>query len=113
MTTFVSRRLPQFALVAVAALGLLFGAARTAQAFTYGPANSVTPDGSANLQDPDRQFESSGNSSSADSHGQATVQMGGGLSLQFGARNSRSSFDAEYNSHVNRMFNPSDSPGGN
>jgi len=109
MTTFVSR-LPQFAVIAVAALGLVFGAVRTAQAFTYGPANSVTPDGSANLQDPDRQFDgnsSTSSTSSSDSHGQATIQMGGGLSLQFGARSSRGSFDGEYSSHANRMFGPS------
>jgi hypothetical protein len=111
MTTFASRRLPQLALVAVAALGLLFGAARTAQAFTYGPANSVSPNGSANLQDPDKQFDSSSSSNSTDSHGQATIQFGGGVSLQFGARNSRSSFDAEYNSDTNRMFSPN-SPDG-
>jgi hypothetical protein len=106
MTTFASRRLPQFALVAVAALGLLFGAARTAQAFTYGPANSVTPDNSANLTDPDRQFDSN-----TDSHGQSTMRLGNGVSLQFGAGNAKSSFDAEYNSGVNRMFNPNGSPG--
>jgi hypothetical protein len=107
MTHFASRRLRQSAFVTIAALGLVFGASRGAHAFTYGPANGVSPDGSANLQDPDRQFDST-----AGSHGQATMQLGGGVSLQFGARDPRSSFDAEYNSDVERMFNPVGSPDG-
>jgi hypothetical protein len=98
-----SRRLRQSAFVAIAALGLVFGASGGAHAFTYGPANGVSPDGSANLQDPDKQFDST-----AGTHGQATVQFGGGVSLQFGARDSRSSFDAEYNSDVEHLFNPND-----
>jgi hypothetical protein len=101
MTHFASRRLRQSAFGAAAALGLVFGASRGAHAFTYGPANGVSPDGSANLQDPDKRFDSA-----AGNHGQATIQMGGGVSLQFGARDSRSSFDTEYNSSVERLFNP-------
>lgn len=101
MPPLAARRFRQSAFVVIAALGLTFGAARMAHAFTYGPANAVSPDGSANLQDPDKQFDST-----AGNHGQATIQMGDGVSLQFGARDSRSSFDAEYNSDVERLFNP-------
>ena len=101
MTPFSSRRLPQAALIAVATLGLVFGAARVAHAFTYGTANGVTPDGSAQLQDPDKQV---GDTTSHD--GSMTLRSAGGLSLQFGARNPKSSFDAEYDSSVNRLFNP-------
>jgi hypothetical protein len=107
MPPFAARRLPQSAFVVIAALALMFGAARVAHAFTYGPANGVSPDGSANLQDPDRQFDGS-----ASSNGSATIHVPGGVSLQFGARNSQSSFDAEYNSGVERLFNPVGRPGG-
>ncbi len=78
-----------------------------AQAFTYGPANGVSPDGSAKLQDPDRKFDSTTSSS-----GTVTLRSSGGLSMQFGARNANSSFDAEYDSDVNRLFNPLGRPGG-
>lgn len=101
MPALAARRFRQSAFVVIAALGLMFGAARVAHAFTYGPTNAVSPDGSANLQDPDKQLDSSTSKS-----GTATVYSSGGLSLQFGARDSRSSFDAEYNSDVERLFNP-------
>ena len=101
MTPFSLRRLPQAALIAVATLGLVFGAARVAHAFTYGTANGVKPDGSAQLQDPDKKAD---DTTSHD--GSVTFYSSGGLSLQFGARNAKSSFDAEYDSSVNRLFNP-------
>jgi hypothetical protein len=105
MTPSASRRLQQFALVLIAVLGLTFGAARVAHAFTFSSANGVSADGSANLQDPDEQF------GSTNSNGQSTVHMGDGVSMQFGAGNPQSSFDSEYNSSVERLFNPNGSPG--
>ncbi len=107
MTSTVSRHLRQAAILAVAALALQFAAGRAAQAFTLAPANGAGSDGSANLQDLDKPL-----AGTTSSDGSVTYRSSGGVSLQFGARSPQSSFEAEYNSGVERLFNPVGRPGG-
>ncbi len=96
-----SRRLPQAALIAIAALGVTLGAAQVAHAFTFSTADGSTAAGGAQFQDPDQQLQGT------TSHdGSVTMRAPGGTSVQFGARNAQSSFDAQYNSGVNRLFSP-------
>jgi hypothetical protein len=69
-----------------------------ARAFTFESANGVTADGSANLADPDAQFEGM-------SKGNSTMSMPGGVTMHFGPQNSQGNYDENYRSGVNRMFN--------
>jgi hypothetical protein len=71
-----------------------------ARAFTFESANGVTADGSANLADPDAQFEGKGNS----------LTMPGGVSMHFGPQNSQGDYNQSYRSGVNRMFNSLSDP---
>jgi len=106
MTSTTLRQLRQAAVIATAASALFFTASYGAQAFTLAPANSGSPDGSANLQDLDKPLEGT------TSHdGSVTYRSSGGVSLHFGARNPQSSFEAEYNTGVERLFNPVGRPG--
>lgn len=101
MSLTFSRRLPQAALIAIATLGFTLGATHLAHAFTFSSANGSTYAGGAQFQDPDQQLQGT-----TSHHGDVTLYSSGGTSVQFGARNAQHSFDAEYNSGVNRLFSP-------
>ncbi|MGC1466534.1 MAG: hypothetical protein WA792_12465 [Pseudolabrys sp.] len=94
--------LPQFCFaVSAAALMVLALPAPQAHAFTFEGANAVTPDGSANLKDPDSRFEDSD---------KGKMDLGNGSSLHFGSATQPSpgaSFDAD----ANRLLSPMGRPG--
>jgi hypothetical protein len=94
-------RLP-LALAAVLAAALL--AAPAAHAFTFESANGVSADGSSNLTDPDAQFDSMNKDGSS-------MSLPGGVTMKFGSGpNSTSSFDSDYRSEMNHLFNPLGQP---
>jgi hypothetical protein len=97
----MAHRLQQTAFIVVAALGLVFGAAHVAHAITFAPANGVSPDGSANLQDPDAKFDSNGGS---------TYGTPGGVTLHFGTQGPQNSFNGSYN--FNATMDRLSRPGG-
>lgn len=74
MPLITSRRLQQSAAIAVASVGLLFGALRAAHAFTFAPAYSLNG-GSANLHGPGQQFQSGNKNNSIDLPGGATLHF--------------------------------------
>jgi hypothetical protein len=96
----MTHRLQQTAFIVIAALGLVFGAARVAHAFTYAPANGVSPDGSANLQDPDEQFDSTDNGK--------TYGVPGGVTMHFGTQGLQGSStdDYNFNATMDRLSSP-------
>lgn len=83
-----------------AALAFTALPAGKARAFTFESANGVSADGSANLSDPDAQFDGM-------SKGNSTTSLPGGVTMQFGSgQNSQGSFDSDYQSQMNNLFNP-------
>ncbi len=87
--------------VSASALMVLALPLPAAHAFTFEGANTVTPDGSANLTDPASRFESNSSNNK--------VEIGGGT-LQFGTRQQQSP-GASFNEDANRLFNPLGGPG--
>ena len=81
--------------------GLPFNKAR---AFTYESASGVTANGGSNLVDPDAQFEGMTKSNS--------MSTTGGITMQFGAQDPQVRAEHDYQSGVNRMFNPLGRPPG-
>lgn len=109
MTRFASRRLPQSAVIAVTALGLVFGAARTAHAFTLGTANGATPDRSARSSDANKKADKKNDNKAADSlshEGSFSFSTSGDVSVQFGVRDAHHSFETNYNSTTYGPFIP-------
>jgi hypothetical protein len=97
-------RLPLACLVGLASTLAFAGVpAGPARAFTFESANGVTADGSANLADPDAQFEGM-------SKGSSTLSMPGGVTMQFGGQNAQGDYDQGYRTGVNRMFNSLSDP---
>ena len=110
MTPFASRRLPQTALIALAAFGLVFGAARVAHAFTYSMANGATPDRGARVQAADKKPAKKADDT-VSHEGSVSFSSSGDMSVRFGARDAHHSFDAEYDSNTYGPFAPG-GPGG-
>ncbi|MGH6788141.1 MAG: hypothetical protein ACRECC_00485 [Pseudolabrys sp.] len=88
---------PRLCLAALAAALML--AAPAAHAFTFEGANTVTPDGTAKLTDPDSRFDTSGNKS--------TLDNPNGFHFSASPRSGAASFDSD----ANRLFSPVGRPG--
>ncbi|HVV63771.1 MAG TPA: hypothetical protein VHD14_18640 [Pseudolabrys sp.] len=88
---------PRLCLAVLAAALLL--AAPAAHAFTFEGANTVTPNGSSNLTDPNSRFDTGGNKS--------TLDNSNGLHFSVTPRSGAASFDAD----ANRLFSPVGRPG--
>ena len=109
MMRIASRRRPQVAVIAVAALGLVFGAARTAYAFTFGTANGASPYRNARALDFDRKADNKTDRKVDDtvSHdGSFSFSTSGDVSVQFGVRDAHHSFETKYNSTIYGPFIP-------
>jgi|SRR6185437_2715574 len=92
--------LPQLCFAASAAVLMVLALpAPQAHAFTLEGANAVTPDGSANLKDPDSRFENTDKSK---------IDIGGGT-LQFGG--TQPSPGASFDADANRLLSPMGRPG--
>jgi len=87
---------PRLCLAALAAALML--AAPAAHAFTFEGANTVTPDGSSKLTDPDSRFDTSGGNKST---------LDNGLHFSVSPRSGAASFDSD----SNRLFSPVGRPG--
>ena len=108
MTSTVSRHLRQAAVFAVAALALQFAAgARGAGLHVWRRPMAPAPTAA-----PICRTSTSRSPAPPAAMAASTYRSSGGVSLQFGARNPQSSFEAEYNSGVERLFNPVGRPGG-
>ena len=96
MSPVAARRLPQIALIAVAAFGLTVG---VAHAFTYSTANGGKSGRS--VRAPAAATKPAKQADDTVSHeGSVSFSTSGDVSVSFGARDAHNAFDAEYDSSV-------------